>query len=88
MNEHDTESIIPPSDADQQQIAADLATDAVDLVNEKLADALTPGYQAEFDPHEAELAGAFLEDALTAADALDSTHDAPLVALAVLLPTA
>lgn len=43
----------------------------------KLADADTPGYQAEFDPAEAEAAGAFREDALSEADALDSTHDAP-----------
>ncbi|WP_229458105.1 toprim domain-containing protein [Massilia glaciei] len=44
-------------------------------VIEKLQDALTPGYQAEFDPPEAEAAGAFQEDALSEADALASTHD-------------
>jgi hypothetical protein len=44
-------------------------------VIEKLQDALTPGYQAEFDPAEAEAAGAFQEDALSEADALASTHD-------------
>ena len=43
----------------------------------KLADADTPGFQAEFDPAEAEAAGAFREDALSEADALDSTHEAP-----------
>lgn len=43
----------------------------------KLVDAGTPGYQAEFDPAEAEAAGAFREDALSEADALDSTHEAP-----------
>ena len=47
----------------------------VDTVNEKLHDALTPGYQAEFDPEEADAAGAFFEDALSEADALASTHD-------------
>lgn len=44
-------------------------------VIEKLKDALTPGYQAEFDPHEADVAGAFQEDALNEADALASVHD-------------
>jgi len=33
-------------------------------VREKLIDAQTPGYQAEFDPEEAERAGAFVEEAL------------------------
>jgi hypothetical protein len=44
-------------------------------VSEKLQDATTPGYQAEFDPAEAEAAGAFEEDALSEADALASSHD-------------
>ena len=44
-------------------------------VIEKLQDALTPGYQAEFDPAEAEAAGAFQEDALSEADAFASSHD-------------
>ena len=44
-------------------------------VIEKLQDALTPGYQAEFDPAEADAAGAFQEDALSEADALASSHD-------------
>jgi hypothetical protein len=38
---------------------------------------LTPGFQAEFDPAEAEAAGAFVEDALSESDALASAHDAP-----------
>ena len=42
---------------------------------EKLADALIPGFQAEFDPDEAEQAGAFQEDALSEQDALDSVAD-------------
>jgi hypothetical protein len=42
---------------------------------EKLTDALTPGYQAEFDPDEADQAGAFHEDALTEQDAADSSDD-------------
>ncbi len=44
-------------------------------LREKLADALTPGYQAEFDPEEAERAGAFREDALNELDAAGSTDD-------------
>lgn len=36
-----------------------------DVFYEKLNDALIPGYAVEFDPAEAERAGAFIEDALT-----------------------
>ena len=42
---------------------------------EKLTDALTPGFQAEFDPEEAEMAGAFHEDALSEHDAAASSDD-------------
>lgn len=49
---------------------------AAELVRAKLIDAQIPGFQAEFDPAEAEAAGAFPEDALTEADALASMHDA------------
>lgn len=47
-----------------------------DRVTAKLIDANIPGYLAEFDPDEAEAAGAFEEDALSEADAIASTHDA------------
>ncbi|MGZ8915945.1 MAG: conjugal transfer protein TraD [Methylobacter sp.] len=46
-----------------------------EALGEKLADAQTPGFQAEFDPEEAEQLGAFKEDALTEQDALDSDMD-------------
>jgi hypothetical protein len=46
-----------------------------EALSEKLADAQTPGFQAEFDPEEAEQLGAFKEDALTEQDALDSDMD-------------
>lgn len=46
---------------------------------EKLADALIPGFQAEFDPDEAEQVGAFQEDALSEQDALDSAVDSVIV---------
>lgn len=55
----------------------DDAANANDVLREKLTDALTPGYQAEFDPDEAERAGAFVEDALSEADALESSIDLP-----------
>lgn len=46
--------------------------DITEIIQEKLLDAETPGFQAEFDPLEAERLGAFTEDALSEEDALDS----------------
>ena len=51
------------------------ATATSESARSKLADAMTPGFQAEFDPVEAEVAGAFQESALSEVDAIDSTHD-------------
>jgi hypothetical protein len=48
---------------------------ATDALEEKLADAMTPGFAAEFSPLEAERAGAFIEDAMSIADAMDSAFD-------------
>ena len=45
------------------------------VIQEKQLDAEIQGFQAEFDPLEAERLGAFKEDALTEQDALDSTID-------------
>ena len=45
------------------------------VIREKLNDAMTPGFQAEFDPDEADQAGAFFEDALSEEDALASDVD-------------
>ena len=45
------------------------------VIREKLIDAMTPGFQAEFDPDEAEQAGAFFEDALSEEDAMASDVD-------------
>lgn len=42
---------------------------------EKMTDIMTPGYQAEFDPLEADNVGAFVEDAMSETDALESTDD-------------
>lgn len=58
----------------------------VALVREKLTDALTPGYQVEFDPEEAELAGAFPEDALSEQDAVDSGMDLVDASVPVVAP--
>ncbi len=47
------------------------------VIAQKLVDAQTPGFQAEFDPDDAELLGAFREDALSELEALDSSIDQP-----------
>ena len=57
------------------QIRAEQESSALQALHEKLADALTPGYLAEFDPDEAERAGAFAEDALSERDAMESAID-------------
>ena len=49
--------------------------DISEIIQEKLLDAEIPGFQAEFDPLEAERLGAFKEDALSEEDALDSAID-------------
>ena len=64
-NEH-TAELIP---------AIDDAAASAEALREKLIDAQTPGYQSEFDPDEAERAGAFDETALSEGDALNSTDD-------------
>lgn len=56
-------------------ILFDVKKDAAEALLEKLADANTPGYQVEFDPEEAERAGAFVEDALSEEDAMESSDD-------------
>ena len=61
--------------AGDQANAADDQPNAADALREKLLDAMTPGYQAEFDPDEAEQAGAFIEDALSEQDAAESDID-------------
>lgn len=46
------------------------------VVIDKLRDAATPAFEAEFTPEEAEIAGAFSEDALSESDAAASAGDA------------
>ncbi|WP_340124102.1 conjugal transfer protein TraD [Methylobacter svalbardensis] len=54
----------------------DRETAAADAFIEKMSDAeTTPGFAVEFDPEEADMAGAFEEDALSEADALASSVD-------------
>jgi len=57
------------------KISIDREADASEALNEKLRDEQIPGFQVEFDPEEAENAGAFEEDALSEADALESSTD-------------
>ena len=59
----------PPIDAETNN------PDIQEVITEKLLDAEIPGFQAEFDPLEAERLGAFKEDALSEQDALDSAID-------------
>lgn len=65
MNEHPNLQVIATNDDSTSGYA----------LMEKLSDAATPGYQVEFDPPEAERAGAFVEDALSEDDAIDSACD-------------
>lgn len=68
MSENNVVSIVTP---DNELIPSGSSG----AVAEKLADAMIPGYVVEFDPEEAEQAGAFVEDALTEEDALEGTAD-------------
>ncbi len=58
---------------ESKEMVFDAKEDAAEALLEKLADMDTPGYVVEFDPEEAELVGAFLEDALSEEDALEAT---------------
>ena len=60
------------TDATAELPPVDDYANATGALCEKLTDAHTPGCQAEFDPEEAERAGAFVEDALSEEDAADS----------------
>ena len=59
-------SLPKPKDIDPQDI---------DIVAAKFLDAQTPGFEAEFTLDEAEEAGAFVEDALSEADAKESAEE-------------
>lgn len=67
MTEHNLTN--PEASAFEDQVTAG------EILCEKMVDAMTPGYQAGFDPDEAERAGAFVEDALSEEDAAESAVD-------------
>lgn len=78
MSQANVKAISPtPAASSQPGYQPESALHDADTVHDKLADALVPNFQAEFDPIEAEIAGAFVEDALSEADAEGSTFDAP-----------
>lgn len=63
--------------ADAREAAVGTTSDTIRdtiaaTISAKFVDAMTPGYRVEFDPFEAERAGAFVEDALSEADAFES----------------
>lgn len=60
---------------DQAEMEFDAEAASAELLNEKMADARLPRYQAEFDAEEAERAGAFKEDALDEPAAAESGDD-------------
>lgn len=46
-----------------------------EILQQKMLDAQLPGFKAQFEPLEAEMLGAFSEDALNENDALESAID-------------
>ncbi|MDV6348857.1 conjugal transfer protein TraD [Nitrosomonas sp. Is35] len=53
---------------------SDTETDK-EILQQKLLDAQVPDFKAQFEPQEAEMLGAFTEDAINEKDALDSAID-------------
>lgn len=60
---------------DPNDMIPDDAASAAAALRDKLTDLLIPGYSVEFDPDEADQAGAFHEDALSEQDAAESCLD-------------
>lgn len=60
---------------DRDNAIPDDAASAATALRDKLTDLLIPGYSVEFDPDEAEQAGAFQEDAVSEEDAAESCLD-------------
>jgi len=61
------------TDTTAERPPVDDSASTTGALREKLIDAQTPGYQAEFDPEKAERAGAFVKDALNEQDAIKSS---------------
>lgn len=74
---HTDEHLLPDHEPDRSALAA-----------AKLRDAQVAGFEPEFSPHEAEAAGAFLEDALGEADARETGPAWPRYLAALLAPKA
>jgi len=60
---------------DESEIPNDGSATQDQVIAHKLRDAEIPGFEAEFDPLEAEQLGAFTEDSLSEQDAKDSCGD-------------
>ncbi len=58
--------------------AKDIDPADIEIIEAKLLDALTPGFEVEFTLDEAEEAGAFWEDALSEQDAKESAIEVGL----------
>lgn len=70
MNTNNNTNLIQINDI---EIKTENITDQV--VDEKLNDAMTPTTEIEFTPEEAQMAGAFKEDAISVSDAEESQID-------------
>lgn len=66
------ETNVVPFQEDEVTVTAPTTND---ILAAKLDDALVPGFEVEFSPDEAELLGAFSEDALSETDAKESVID-------------
>ncbi|KTD02741.1 hypothetical protein [Fluoribacter gormanii] len=50
-------------------------TELMDVISEKFEDLAIPGFLVEVSPIEADLMGAFVEDALNEEDAMEAIYD-------------
>ncbi|HHS3012987.1 hypothetical protein SC029_11425 [Legionella pneumophila serogroup 1] len=50
-------------------------TELMDVISEKYDDLVIPGFLVEVSPIEAEIMGAFFEDALNQEDAMEAMYD-------------
>lgn len=50
-------------------------TELMDVISEKYEDLVIPGFLVEVSPIEADIMGAFFEDALNEADAMEAIYD-------------
>ena len=69
MTEHDIDTYTRPSD---EQTLREIVEDKCLLLSD------VPGLEVEFDPEEADMAGAFIEDALSLEDAEEARDGATL----------